>query len=114
MKSIARFLMVAGIAAVAVGTGLPQVASADEFVSRYSYFVNGVQVPASQMVTTTQTLTQPAVIQTTPTTVLMQPAVIENTTPAVVAPATMIQDHENMVPHLFHLGLWPLVDFSLF
>ena len=111
MKKIASFLMVAGLAAVAIGTSAPQTASADEFVSRYTYYVNGVEMPRSTVLQTTtlgtteQVLTAPAVIEKT----IAAPAVITTTQKPV-----MIEHHEDKVPHIFHLGLWPLVDFSIF
>lgn len=69
-------------------------------------------------------LTQPAVLDPCASpcgTVLTQPAVLDNcstgtilTQPAVSQRPIMVEHHENLVPHLFHLGLWPLVDFSIF
>jgi len=93
-----KLLSLAAVAGIVVAFAAP--AQADEFVARYTYLVNGVQVPTAAA-----------------TTVLTQPAVIENT---IVAPAVvgsrpiMVEHHENLVPHIFHLGLWPLVDFSIF
>ena len=109
MKKIASALMVAGLAAVALGTSAPQAANADEFVSRYTYYVNGVAMPRSTVLRTT----------TSDATVLTQPAVIERTltAPAVVTTTEqpiMIEHHEDKKPHLFHLGLFPLIDFSIF
>lgn len=111
MKKLLSLAAVAGIfAAVAA-----PAAHADEFVARYTYLVNGTQVAAPA----TTVLTQPAVIEKSSCgAVLTQPAVIDNT---IVAPAVvgttkpiMVEHHENLVPHIFHLGLWPLVDFSIF
>ena len=109
MKNLLSLAVVAGFVAATFGIAAP--AHADEFVSRYTYLVNGAQV-----------------LPSTQTAVLSQPAVIENgacgtslinqtlTAPAVVGTsnAIMVQDHENLVPHFFHLGLWPLIDFSIF
>ena len=119
MKNLLSLAVVAGFVAATFGIAAP--AHADEFVSRYTYLVNGAQVLPSQ----TQVLSQPAVINngSCGTQVLTQPAVLDNacgsqilTQPAVVGTgnAIMVQDHENLVPHFFHLGLWPLVDFSIF
>jgi len=109
-----KLLSLAAVAGIVAAFAAP--AQADEFVARYTYLVNGVQVPSS-----TAVLTQPAVIQSSAcapaTTVLTQPAVIENTitAPAVIGTKPiMVEHHENLVPHIFHLGLWPLVDFSIF
>lgn len=121
MKKIASALMVAGLAAVAIGTSAPQTASADEFVSRYTYYVNGVEMPRSTVLRTTtlgttdQVLTAPAVIENS----VCAPGTIQRTltSPAVITTTqkpVMIEHHEDKVPHLFHLGLWPLVDFSIF
>ena len=92
-----KLLSLAAVAGIVAAFAAP--AQADEFVARYTYLVNGAQVAA------------PAA-----TTVLTQPAVIENTitAPAVVSKPIMVEHHENLVPHIFHLGLWPLVDFSIF
>lgn len=111
MKKLLSLAAVAGVfAAIAV-----PAAQADEFVARYTYLVNGVQVPAAA---STTVLTQPAVIENSAcgTKVLTQPAVVDTTisTPAVVGKPIMVEHHENLVPHIFHLGLWPLVDFSIF
>jgi len=122
MKNLLSLAAVVGILA-----SLAPAAGAEEFVARYTYLVNGSALPAT---TITQpavingacgtTLTQPALIDNgCSATVLQQPAVLENgcgTLPAVVnekAPI-MVQDHENIVPHILHIGLWPLVDFSIF
>lgn len=111
-----KLLSLAAVAGIAFSIAAP-AAQADEFVARYTYLVNGVQVPAAAATTV---LTQPAVIEAAPAcgTVLTQPAVIEKTitAPAVVGTTKpiMVEHHENLVPHLFHLGLWPLIDFSIF
>lgn len=115
MKKVLSLLAVAGIAAVFAAP-----ARADEFVARYTYLVNGAEAP---IVNTS--LTQPAVIGGTcgAPALLSQPAVVGDacgttvlTQPAVAATAApvMVEDHENIVPHFFHIGLWPLVDFSIF
>jgi hypothetical protein len=110
MKKLLSLAAVAGIVAFAAP------AQADEFVARYTYLVNGVQVPAAAA--TTQVLTQPAVVTGNSCAVLTQPAVVESTitAPAVVNTTRpiMVEHHENLVPHIFHLGLWPLIDFSIF
>jgi hypothetical protein len=111
MKKLLSLAAVAGIVAFAAP------AQADEFVARYTYLVNGVQVPAAAA--TTQVLTQPAVVTGNSCgAVLTQPAVVESTitAPAVVntTKPIMVEHHENLVPHIFHLGLWPLIDFSIF
>ncbi len=116
-----NLLSLAAVAGIVVATFAP-AANAEEFVARYTYLVNGVQVPASTVLPA-QTLTQPAVIGNSCGTVLSQPAIINDacgsavlTQPAVLggkAPI-MVEDHENIVPHFFHLGVWPLVDFSIF
>jgi hypothetical protein len=103
--------MVAGFAAAALGTSVPQIASADEFVSRYTYYVNGVELPRSSVYRTeiggsTAVLAAPTIVEKT----ITAPAVITSTQPAPI----MVEHHENKVPHIFHLGLWPLVDFSIF
>jgi hypothetical protein len=97
-----KLLSMAAVAGIVAAFAAP--AQADEFVARYTYLVNGAPVP------TAATVVAPS------TTVLTQPAVIENTitTPAVVSKPIMVEHHENLVPHIFHLGLWPLVDFSIF
>jgi hypothetical protein len=98
-----KLLSLAAVAGIVAAFAAP--AQADEFVARYTYLVNGAAVPTAAVTTVA-----PA------TTVLTQPAVIENTitAPAVVAKPIMVEHHENLVPHIFHLGLWPLVDFSIF
>jgi len=124
MKNLLSLAAVAGICAATFAPA----AHADEFVARYTYIVNGALAPAAGTVITQPalingacgtTLTQPAVIDNSCSTVLTQPAVVDNTCgtlPAVVGGTApiMVQDHENIVPHIFHLGLWPLVDFSIF
>lgn len=97
-----KLLSLAAVAGIVAAFAAP--AQADEFVARYTYLVNGAPVP------TASTLVAPS------TTVLTQPAVIENTitSPAVLSKPIMVEHHENLVPHIFHLGLWPLVDFSIF
>ena len=112
MKNLLSLLTVAGIIAAFAAP-----AHADEFVARYTYLVNGAALP-----TAAATLSQPAVIAPSAcgTQVISQPAVIDNacgatlTQPAVISKPIMVEDHENIVPHFFHLGLWPLVDFSIF
>jgi hypothetical protein len=108
-----KLLSLAAVAGIVAAFAAP--AQADEFVARYTYLVNGVQVPTAAATTV---LTQPAVIQNScaAPTVLTQPAVIDSTitAPAVVSKPIMVEHHENLVPHIFHLGLWPLVDFSIF
>jgi hypothetical protein len=99
-----KLLSLAAVAGIVAAFAAP--AQADEFVARYTYLVNGAPVPTAAVTTVA-----PA------TTVLTQPAVIENTitAPAVIgAKPIMVEHHENLVPHIFHLGLWPLVDFSIF
>lgn len=98
-----KLLSMAAVAGIVAAFAAP--AQADEFVARYTYLVNGAPVPAASA-----TVVAPA------TTVLTQPAVIESTitAPAVVSKPIMVEHHENLVPHIFHLGLWPLVDFSIF
>ncbi len=100
-----KLLSLAAVAGIVAAFAAP--AQADEFVARYTYLVNGTQIPSAAVSSTTLA---PA------TTVLTQPAVIENTitAPAVVSKPIMVEHHENLVPHIFHLGLWPLVDFSIF
>jgi hypothetical protein len=113
-----KLLSLAAVAGIAVATFAP-AAHAEEFVARYTYLVNGAVAPAATVLPSA-TLTQPAIIDSgCGTQVLSAPAVIDNgcsTLPAVVGGTApiMVQDHENIVPHLFHLGLWPLVDFSIF
>ena len=108
MKNLLSLAVVAGFVAATFGIAAP--AHADEFVSRYTYLVNGAQVLPS---TQTTVLTQPAVIDSGAcgTQVLTQPALINNscgtqvlTQPAIVGTgnAIMVQDHENLVPHFFH------------
>jgi hypothetical protein len=111
MKNLLSLLAVAGIVA-----GFAAPAHADEFVARYTYLVNGAALPGS-----TAVLTQPAVINNAcGANVISQPAVLDScgstvlTQPAVLAKPIMVEDHENIVPHFFHLGVWPLVDFSIF
>lgn len=113
MKKVLSLLTLAGVAAIFAAP-----AQADEFVARYTYLVNGAQLAAPAAVTT---LSQPAVIDNScGTRILSQPAVVDAcgttvlTQPAVVGKPIMVEDHENIVPHFFHLGLWPLVDFSIF
>lgn len=111
-----KLLSLAAVAGIAFCTAAP-AAMADEFVARYTYLVNGVQVPATAATSTV--ITQPAVLESTGCgTVLTQPAVIDRTltAPAVVntTKPIMVEHHENLVPHLFHLGLWPIIDFSIF
>jgi len=122
MKNLLSLAAVAGI----VAATLAPAAHAEEFVARYTYLVNGAAAPATVLTQPAvinnacgATLTQPAIIDNGCGAVLTQPAVLENgcsTLPAVVGGrgAIMVQDHENIVPHIFHLGLWPLVDFSIF
>ncbi len=138
MKKLLSLVAVAGIA---FSVAAP-AAMADEFVARYTYLVNGAAVPTAGTTVLTQpavlepcgtVFTQPAVLEPCGT-VLTQPAVLEPcgtvlTQPAVLNPCStgtvlvqpavtqrpiMVEHHENLVPHLFHLGLWPLVDFSIF
>lgn len=109
-----KLLSLAAVAGIFAAVAAP--AQADEFVARYTYLVNGAQVAAPAATTV---LTQPAVIENSSCgAVLTQPAVIGNTitAPAVVntTKPIMVEHHENLVPHIFHLGLWPLVDFSIF
>lgn len=122
MKNVLSLAAVAGILAAT----LAPAAHADEFVARYTYLVNGAAAPAAVLNqsaliggTCGTTLAAPAVIGDSCATTLTAPAVVENscgTLPAVVGGTApiMVQDHENIVPHFFHLGLWPLVDFSIF
>ena len=121
MKNVLSLAAVAGI----VAATFAPAAHADEFVARYTYLVNGaaasagvISQPALIGNTCGTTLAAPAIIGES-TCGLTQPAILENscgTLPAVVGGAApiMVQDHENIVPHFFHLGLWPLVDFSVF
>jgi len=70
----------------------------------------------------TRILSQPALVEPAcGTRILSQPALVEPacstsviSQPAIVGRPIMVEDHENIVPHFFHIGLWPLVDFSLF
>jgi len=121
MKNV---LSLAAVAGIVVATFAP-AAHADEFVGRYTYLVNGAAAPAAVLNQSAliggscgSTLLQPAVIGDSCATTLTAPAVVENSCglPAVVGGTApiMVQDHENIVPHFFHLGLWPLVDFSIF
>lgn len=119
-----KLLSLAAVAGIVAAFAAP--AQADEFVARYTYLVNGSNIGAAAATTAlpATVLTQPAVIENNAcgaSTVLTQPAVIQNnacgvtTLPAVVgAKPIMVEHHENLVPHIFHLGLWPLVDFSIF
>lgn len=117
-----KLLSLAAVAGIVAAFAAP--AQADEFVARYTYLVNGSNIGAAAATTLPGTvLTQPAVIENGAcgASVLTQPAVIQNnacgvtTLPAVVgAKPIMVEHHENLVPHIFHLGLWPLVDFSIF
>lgn len=115
-----NLLSLAAVAGILVATFAP-AAHAEEFVARYTYLVNGAAAPAATVLPAATTLTQPAVIDNACGSVLTQPAVIDNACGATALPAVvggtapiMVQDHENIVPHFFHLGLWPLVDFSIF
>ena len=119
MKNLLSLAAVAGILAATFAPA----AHAEEFVARYTYLVNGAVAPAATVLPApAATLTQPAIIGNSCGTVLTQPAIVGNSCgtvleqPAVVggqAPI-MVEDHENIVPHFFHLGVWPLVDFSIF
>jgi hypothetical protein len=123
MKNLLSLLAVAGIVA-----GFAAPANADEFVARYTYLVNGAQLPAAQVLSQpavinnacpAQVLTQPAVVEACPAKVLTQPAVVDAcptviSQPAVLTKPIMVEDHETINPHFFHLGLWPLIDFSIF
>ena len=106
MKNLLSLAAVAGIVAT-----MAPAAQAEEFVARYTYLVNGTAASA-------QTLVQPAIVDGCGVQTL--PAVVDScglqTLPAVVGGTApiMVQDHENIVPHFFHLGLWPLIDFSIF
>jgi len=110
MKNVLSLLTVVGLAA----SIFAPAAHADQFVARYTYLVNGA--PAT-------TLAQPALLENSCGTVLSQPAIVGDScgtqvlsAPAVVGGAApvMVEDHENLIPHFFHIGLWPLVDFSIF
>jgi hypothetical protein len=111
MKNLLSLAAVAGIVAT-----MAPAAQAEEFVARYTYLVNGTAGTAATVLPA-QTLVQPAIVDGCGVQTL--PAVVDScatTLPAVVggqAPI-MVQDHENIVPHIFHLGLWPLIDFSIF
>jgi len=138
MKKVLSLMAIAGLVAAFAAP-----AQADEFVARYTYLVNGAQIPASTTLTQSAVIedscgakavitqpavledscasraiiTQPALIQDScASTVITQPAVVERTlcAPAVVTQPVLIEKHEKRMPHLFHLGLFPLVDFSLF
>jgi hypothetical protein len=112
MKNLLSLAAVAGILAATFAPA----AHAEEFVARYTYLVNGsAAAPAAGL------LTQPAIVDGgCGANILTAPAVLDNgccnTQPAVIGGTApiMVQDHENIVPHFFHLGLWPLVDFSVF
>lgn len=107
MKNLRSLAAVAGLLATTLTVAAP-AAHADEFVARYTYLVNGVEVPRTSVLRSTLPST---------TTVLEQPAVIYNTltAPAVITKAPIMVEHrETLTPHIFHLGLWPLVDFSIF
>jgi hypothetical protein len=114
-----KLLSLAAVAGIAFATAAP--VQADEFVARYTYLVNGVNAPVAATTTVLEqpaviesgacgatVLTQPAVLDSCGSTVLTQPAVLGTTKPI------MVEHHENLVPHIFHLGLWPLIDFSIF
>lgn len=126
MKKVLSLLSVAGMVAAFAAP-----ANADEFVARYTYLVNGAQLPAATATLSqpavitgdacgTQVITQPAVLDSCGSRVITQPAVLDScgtsviSQPAVVNRPIMVEAHENIVPHFFHLGLWPLVDFSIF
>jgi len=118
MKNLLSLAAVAGILAATFAPA----AHAEEFVARYTYLVNGAVAPAATVLPAA-TLNQSAIIDNgTCGATLTAPAVIDNscgatlTAPAVVGGTApiMVQDHENIVPHFFHLGVWPLVDFSIF
>jgi len=122
MKKVLSLLTLAGIAAIFAAP-----AHADEFVARYTYLLNDTNLSAPTVLSQpaviapacgTQVISQPAVLDSC-STVISQPAVIDScsrvlTQPAVIKRPIMVEDHENIVPHFFHLGLWPLVDFSIF
>lgn len=114
MKKVLSLLAVAGTLAT-----LAAPAHAEQFVARYTYLVNGAPAIAGSPcggvygggLIGAGMLSQPAVIggYGGP----CGPGLIGQ--PAVVArPPVVVQHREALVPHLFHLGLWPLVDFSLF
>jgi len=69
-----------------------------------------VVLPSSTMYVDT-TLTQPAVVEPVTTQVITQPAVI-NTTPVIQTSPVVIDRTRDR--GLLHLGVWPLLDFSLF
>lgn len=109
MKNLLSLATVAGLIATTFSVAAP-AAHAEEFVARYTYLINGVQGPSNTVLRSTLPGN---------TMVLEQPAVIENTitAPAVVGATKapiMVEHRESLVPHIFHLGLWPLVDFSIF
>jgi len=108
MKNLLSLAAVAGLVATTFTLAAP-AANAEEFVARYTYLVNGVEVPSTTVLRSTLPST---------TTVIEQPAVISNTltAPAVVTTKApiMVEHRESLTPHIFHLGLWPLIDFSIF
>jgi hypothetical protein len=111
MKNLLSLAAVAGILAATFAPA----AHAEAFVARYTYLVNG-GLGAGGI------LNQSAIVDNG----LgygglgcgaALPAVIDNGCGVAAVGATapiMVQDHENIVPHFFHLGVWPLVDFSIF
>jgi hypothetical protein len=121
MKNV---LSLAAVAGILVACFAP-AAHADEFVARYTYLVNGgaggalLNQPALIGAGACGTALAAPIVNAGCNT-LTAPAVIDNgcgTLPAVVgggAAPIMVQDHENIVPHILHIGLWPLVDFSIF
>lgn len=123
MNNLVRALAVVG---VVFSYTLP--VNADDYISSYKYTVNGVEAPVKTVVLDdrTKVIEQSAVVGPCGTKVIEKSAVLEPCSnikvqsavidcPTTVRTMPVVVEHEEKKKsHLFHLGVWPLVDFSLF
>ncbi len=112
MKNLVRSLALAGFV---LSCTLP--VNADDYVSSFKYKVNGCAAPAKTVLIDKETkvIENAAVVEGTCSNVKIQSAVVG--TPCATTIRTQPVVVENLVKkkaHLFHIGLWPVVDFSLF
>ncbi len=111
MNNIVRSLALAGLV---LTFAIP--ANADSYVSSYQYKVNGMEAPSRTVLidNDTKVLTQSAIVGDC-SAVRVQSAVVTNECPTAIRTTPVVV--ENLVKkksHMFHINLWPLVDFSLF
>jgi len=120
MKTKASRILLAGLALAFAGSMTARPALADYFYSTDTSSVRVIESPVlmertvESPVTVERVIEKPAVIERT----VERPVVLERccASPTVIERTTSspVIIEKTGLPHLFHLGLFPVVDFSLF